>query len=122
MATQDPIEHIYTHMYTCVYIRTLHMYTESLISVYCSSILQGGKPKLQDGDAVLIGRSWFSSGEKITLQKITEECDEHGLIEVADNSKLREALIHLGNELVENGLVELKKPAGITRSDIVRLV
>ena len=90
--------------------------------MYYTSIFQGGKPKLQDGDAVLIGRSWFRSGEKITAEKIAEECDEHGLTEVAKCSKLREALIHLGNELVENGLVELKKPAGITRSDIVRLV
>ena len=84
-------------------------------------IFQGGKPKLQDGDAVLIGRSWFKSGEKITVEKISEQCEEHGLAEIDDHSKLREALIHLGNELVENELVELKKPAGITRSDIVRL-
>ena len=97
------------------------MYIHTEVFVYFTFI-QGGKPKLQDGDAVLIGRSWFSSGEKITVDKISEQCDEHGLTEMADHSKLREALIHLGNELVENGLVELKKPAGITRSDIVRLV
>ena len=35
-----------------------------------------------------------------------------------DKLKVRGALIHLGNELVENGLVQLKKPAGITREDI----
>ena len=71
---------------------------------------------------MLIGRSWFKIGEKITLARIAQECDDHGLMEVDDQLNLRGALIHLGNELVENNLVELKKPAGITRSDIVRLV
>ena len=50
-----------------------------------------------------------------------EECDEHGLSELDSGLKLRAALIHFGNELAENNLVELKKPAGLTRSDIVRL-
>ena len=68
---------------------------------------------------MLIGRSWFEIGEKITIAKIAEQCDEHGLMEVDDQLKLRGALIHVGNELVDNNLVELKKPA---YSDIVRLV
>ena len=70
---------------------------------------------------MLIGRSWFEIGEKI-IAKIAEQCDEHGLMEVDDQLKLRGALIHIGNELVDNNLVELKKPPGITYSDIVRLV
>lgn len=47
---------------------------------------KGGKPKLQDRDAVLIRRSWFRSEDKITVEKIAnlEECDEYGLTEVAD--------------------------------------
>lgn len=43
-------------------------------------------------------------------------------MELEDKVKLRGALIHLGNELVENRLVKLKKPAGISHADIVRLV
>ena len=66
----------------------------------------------------------FNLGEKIITARIVEECacEENGLSEIDSNSKLRAALIHFGNELVENNLVELKKPAGLSRDDIVRSV
>ena len=51
-----------------------------------------------------------------------EECEDNGLSEIDSNLKLRAALVHFGNELVENNLVELKKPAGLSRDDIIRLV
>ena len=70
---------------------------------------------------MLVARSWFNAGEKVTLAKIAQECDDQGLSEMDDKLKLRGALIHLGNELVENGLVQLKKPAGITREDIIHV-
>lgn len=71
---------------------------------------------------MLVGRSWFKLGEKITPARIAEECEENGLSEIDSNLKLRAALVHFGNELVENNLVELKKPAGLSRDDIVCLV
>ena len=71
---------------------------------------------------MLVGRSWFNLGEKITTARIVEECEDNGLSEIDSNSKLRVALIHFGNELVKNNLVELKKPAGLSCDDIVRLV
>lgn len=71
---------------------------------------------------MLVGRSWFKLGEKITTARIVDECEENGLSEIDSNSKLRAALVHFGNELVENNLVELKKPAGLSRDDIVHLV
>ena len=70
---------------------------------------------------MLVGRSWFNLGE-ITTARIVEECEDNGLSEIDSKSKLRAALIHFGNELVINNLVELKKPAGLSRDDIVRLV
>ena len=42
------------------------------------SLITGGKPKLQDGDAVLVARSWFNAGETVTLAKIAQECDDQG--------------------------------------------
>lgn len=35
------------------------------------------------------------------------------------NSSLRDMMIHLGNRLVEDGVVEVKKSAGLTVEDIV---
>lgn len=80
--------------------------------------IQGGKPKLQEGDAVLIARAWFNVGEKLTVSKIIEECDDLGLAPPEKQMKLRAALAHLGNELVDNQLLNLKRPAGITVKDI----
>ena len=34
--------------------------------------IQDGNPKLQDEDAGLIGRSWFSTGKKTTVGRISE--------------------------------------------------
>lgn len=33
----------------------------------------GGTPKLQEGDAVLVARSWFNTGEKLTVARIAQE-------------------------------------------------
>lgn len=60
---------------------------QKLFNELCINLnFPGGKPKLQDRDAVLIRRSWFRSEDKITVEKIAnlEECDEYGLTEVAD--------------------------------------
>ena len=73
---------------------------------------------------MLVGRSWFNLGEKMTISRIVQECEEQGLRELDGDGdfKLRPAFIHLGNELVQNNLVELKKPVGLTHYDIVRLL
>lgn len=68
---------------------------------------------------MLIARSWFCAEEKVTLSRIAQECDDQDLVELDEKLKLRGALIHLGNDLVENGLIQLKKPAGISRTDII---
>ena len=83
-------------------------------------IMQGGRPKLQEGDAVLIARSWFEVGTKVSVNKVAEdpECDDLGLVPLEEQMKLRAALAHLGNELVDNKLVNLKRPAGIIIEDI----
>lgn len=54
----------------------------------------------------------------MTVSKIIEECDDLGLIPPEKQMKLRAVLAHLGNELVDNKLVNLKRPAGITVKDI----
>ena len=66
-------------------------------------IMQGGRPKLQEGDAVLIARSWFEVGTKVSVNKVAEdpECDDLGLVPLEEQMKLRAALAHLGNELVD---------------------
>ena len=68
---------------------------------------------------MLVAWSWFSAGEKVTLSRIAQECDDQGLVELDEKLKLRGALINLGNELIENGLIQLKKPAGISHTDII---
>ena len=55
---------------------------------------------------------------KLTFSKIDEECDDLGLTPPKSQMKLRAALAHLGNELVNNQMVNLKRPAGITIKDI----
>ena len=57
-------------------------------------------------------------GEKVSIAKIEEECDELGLASPEGLTKLRAALAHFGNQLVENQLVSLKRPAGISIKDI----
>ena len=52
------------------------------------------------------------------LSEITEECDDLGLTPPENRMKLQAALAHLGNELVDSQLVNLKRPAGITIEDI----
>ena len=47
-----------------------------------------------------------------------EECDDLGLAPPENQMKLQAALAHLGNELVDNQLVNLKCPAEITIKDI----
>ena len=69
---------------------------------------------------MLVGQSWFKLGEKITAR--IAECEENGLSEIDSNLKLRAALVHFGDELVENNLIELNKPAGLSHDDIVCLV
>ena len=54
----------------------------------------------------------------MTVSKIIEECDDLGLVPSEKQMKLRAVLAHLGNELVDNQLVNLKRPAGITVKDI----
>ena len=54
----------------------------------------------------------------MTVSKIIEECDDLGLVPPEKQMKLRAVLAHLGNELVDNQLVNLKLPAGITVKDI----
>ena len=72
----------------------------------------------------MIARAWFKVGEKLSITKIAEECDELGLASPGpqDQIKLRAALAHFGNELAENKLVNLKRPAGITTEDIEFLI
>ena len=65
-----------------------------------------------------IARAWFPLQQKITVKKIEEEWDEYGLLPPPEGTKLREALIHFGKELV----CYAKQPAGLTRSDVTRLL
>ena len=75
-----------------------------------------------EGDAVVVARTWFPRGTKCSLDTIKAECEEHGLSPLPPAKRkctmLREALIHFGNELVDNMLVTLKHPAGITCEDV----
>ena len=81
-----------------------------------------GKPKLPEADAVVVARSWFPQDQKITRELLEQQSDEYALIVPPAGTKLREALVHFGNELVENHCVLLKQPAGLTRSDVKRLI
>lgn len=80
------------------------------------------KPGLIDSDAVVVARSWFLVGKKVTVEDVTTNCDEYALEPLPPGTKLRQALIHFGHELVNNECVRLSKPAGITREDIVKLI
>ena len=84
-------------------------------------LLQTGKPKLSDADAVVVARSWFPVQQKITKELLEQQADEYAL-EQLPAGKLCVALIHFGRELVENNCVTLKRPAGLVRTDVLRCI
>ena len=102
------LKSIINHYFIITESIVLAIYDEFLIP------LQTNKPKLPDIDAVVVARSWFPLQQKITVKKVEEESDEYGLLPPPKGAKLREALIHFGNELVDNECVMLKQPAGLT--------
>ena len=110
------LKSIINHYFIITESIVLAIYDEFLIP------LQTNKPKLPDIDAVVVTRSWFPLQQKITVKKVEEESDEYGLLPPPKWAKLREALIHFGNELVDNECVTLKQPAGLTRSDVTKLL
>lgn len=53
---------------------------------------------------------------------VEQQCEEYGLLPPPGEAKLREALIHLGQQLIENECVSLKRPAGLSHSDVIKLL
>jgi len=63
---------------------------------------------------VVVARSWFPLDQKITKGTTWAVVRRICLIVPPVETKLREALVHFGNELVNNHCVLLKQTAGLT--------
>ena len=77
---------------------------------------------MDDDDAALVSNGWWSNGHTARpyVRGLTEELDNLGIPRPAKKSgSLRAILIHLGNRLVKDGVVTVKKRAGLTVHDIV---
>ena len=55
---------------------------------------------------------------RATVDDISTEIKDLGLLAVKKSANFRAALIHLGNELVKIELVSLSKKAGLSKQDI----
>ena len=77
---------------------------------------------MDDDDAALVSNRWWSNGHTARpyVRGLSEELDNLGIPRPAKKSgSLRAILIHLGNRLVKDGVVTVKKRAGLTVHDIV---
>lgn len=77
---------------------------------------------MDDDDALLVASLWWSSSHQArpSVTELIAEIDQVGLSRPRKkNSTLREVLIHVGNRLVEEQFVELKKHAGLCKDDII---
>ena len=79
------------------------------------------KKVLEDGDAVLVARTWFadSHGKRLRLAHVLEEARDLGLVHTPLEKTFRSALIMFGNELVKEELVELTKDGGLDKENII---
>lgn len=76
-----------------------------------------------DDDAVVIARKWLIEGGlkgiKITMDDVEDEIASLGLKSVPKGTtRIRQANIHLGNELVAENYVQLSKEGGLHPSDV----
>lgn len=76
-----------------------------------------------DDDAVVIACKWLIEGGlkgiKITMDDVEDEIASLGLKSVPKGTtRIRQANIHLGNELVAENYVQLSKEGGLHPSDV----
>ena len=77
---------------------------------------------MDDDDAALAAKRWWSNSHTARpyVRGLIEELDNLRMPRPAKKSaSLRAILIRLGNRLVEDGVVTVKKRAGLTVDDIV---
>jgi len=76
---------------------------------------------LKDDDAVVVARKWLIEGGlkgiKITMDDVEDEIASLASVPKGTN-KIRQAIIHLGNELVAENYVQLSKEGGLHPSDV----
>ena len=79
---------------------------------------------MDDDDSVLVALQWWHSqnSARVCITGIVAQIDSLGISRPRKkNCTLRELLIHFGNRLVEEKLVQLKKPAGLCKDDVIVL-
>eukprot|EP00731_Ephydatia_muelleri_P006897 Em0003g1145a len=76
---------------------------------------------MDDDDAVLVAKKWWSRSHatKPSLISMVSAIDDAGLPRPKKNCTLREMMAHIGNRLVEEKRVTLKRTAGLSKEDII---
>ena len=77
---------------------------------------------MDDDDAALVANRWWSKSHTARpyVKGLIKELDNLGMPRPAKKTaSLQAILIHLGNRLVEEGVVTVKKRGGLTVDDIV---
>ena len=84
--------------------------------------LYGNKIHLLDEDAYVVGLSFFPPAIAPNLcVSIVQAMAEATGVKLSKRQSLKALLTSFGHELYKSGKVELKKEAGLTRTDIVHL-
>ena len=76
---------------------------------------------MDDDDAVLVAKKWWSRSHatKPSLISMVSAVYGAGLPRPKKNCTLREIMAHVGNRLVEEKRVTLKRTAGLSKEDII---
>ena len=77
---------------------------------------------MDDDDAVLVAKKWWSRSHATKPSLISmavSAIDDAGLPRPKKNCTLREIMAHVGNWLVEEKRVTLKRTAGLSKEDII---
>ena len=78
---------------------------------------------MDDDNAVIVASQWWHSqyNARVCITGIVAQIDRLGIPRPNKNCTLQGLLIHFGNRLVEEKLVQLKQPAGLCKEDVIVL-